>query len=418
MSSDEVAGLVGVEPGWIERKTRIRVRRQAAPEEATSDLAARAAANALANAGIAPGSHALVVAADVYSRILDFSDRRTAVLFGDGAGAAVLGPVPEGYGILDVDLVNHRDTDRLIRIEAGSRRPPTHETVDAGDHFFRMDGRGVCGFVLEHVPPALTGLAERAGYKLADVDHFVPHQANGVMLDELVELSGLGGAHTVQTLERYGNVGSASVPVTLDEVNRTGIVAMTVTSLLGIVAMFTMPIYFQAVLGVGALGSGVRLMALLGGLVIGIVLGVALSQRAGYKVATIVGLLLIAGGGLLAIRTEVATGYGWIGSWLALFGAGFGALMITGQNLALNTLDESRAGAGGAIVQVMRQTGSVIGIAVLGSVLNALYRGEVNVQGLPAPIASTRPELGSGRLGRRAEAGERAARALGQERAR
>ncbi|MBO0821000.1 MAG: ketoacyl-ACP synthase III [Nocardiopsaceae bacterium] len=283
VSSDEVAGLVGVEPGWIERKTRIRARRQAAPEEATSDLAARAAANALANAGIAPGridylvvststgdhpmpptsslvhsalpglraacfdinavcsgfiyavetargllslapgSHALVVAADVYSRILDFSDRRTAVLFGDGAGAAVLGPVPEGYGILDVDLVNHRDTDRLIRIEAGgSRRPPTRETVDAGDHFFRMDGRGVRGFVLAHVPPTLTGLVERAGYKLADVDHFVPHQANGVMLDELVELSGLGGARTVQTLERYGNVGSASVPVTLDEVNRTG----------------------------------------------------------------------------------------------------------------------------------------------------------------------------------------------------
>jgi acetoacetyl-CoA synthase len=284
--SAEVARLVGVEPGWIERKTRIRARRRAAPEEATSDLATRAAANALAHAGIAPeqidyllvststgdhpmpptsslvqsalpgmraacfdvnavcsgfvyavalargllslepGAYALVVGADIYSRILDFGDRRTAVLFGDGAGAAVLGPVPEGYGIIDLDLVNHRDTDRLIRIEAGgSRRPPTRETVDAGEHYFRMDGRGVRGFVMEHVPPTLTALVERAGYKLDDIDHFVPHQANGVLLDELVERSGLGGARTLHTLERYGNVGSASVPVTLDEVNRAGALA-------------------------------------------------------------------------------------------------------------------------------------------------------------------------------------------------
>ncbi|GAA2657360.1 3-oxoacyl-ACP synthase III family protein [Paractinoplanes durhamensis] len=284
--SAEVAHLVGVEPGWIEHKTRIRARRWAAPEEATSDLAARAAADALAHAGIAPeqinylvvststgdhpmpptsslvqsalpgmraacfdvnavcsgfvyavalargllslapGAHALVIGADIYSRILDFGDRRTAVLFGDGAGAAVLGPVPEGYGIIDLDLLNHRDTDHLIRIEAGgSRRPPTRETVDAGEHYFRMDGRGVRGFVMEHVPPALTALVKRTGYNLDDVDHFVAHQANGVLLDEIVEQSGLGGARTLHTLERYGNVGSASVPVTLDEVNRAGALA-------------------------------------------------------------------------------------------------------------------------------------------------------------------------------------------------
>ncbi|MEV6929981.1 ketoacyl-ACP synthase III [Dactylosporangium sp. NPDC051485] len=281
--SDEVERLVGVEPGWIERKTRIRARRRAAPEEATSDLAARAAANALAQAGIEPdridylvvststgdhpmpptsslvqsalsasraacfdinavcsgfvyamalarglvslhpGAHALVVGADIYSRILDFGDRRTAVLFGDGAGAAVLGPVPEGYGIIDLDLVNHRGTEKLIRIEAGgSRRPPTRETVDAGEHYFRMDGRGVRDFVMENVPPTLAALVERAGYGLDEVDHFVPHQANGVLLDELVKRCGLAGARTLHTLERYGNIGSASVPVTLDEVNRTG----------------------------------------------------------------------------------------------------------------------------------------------------------------------------------------------------
>lgn len=168
-----------------------------------------------------------------------------------------------------------------------------------------------------------------------------------------------------------------------------GVVVMTVASLLGIVAMFTMPSYFQAVLGVDALGSGVRLLPMLGGVVLGIGVGVRLSEKAGYKVATLLGLALVIIGGLLAQRTEVATGYAWVGGWLTLFGTGFGMLMIVGQNLALNTLDQTRAGVGGAITQVMRQTGSVIGIAILGSALNAAYRNNVDVTGLPAPLAET-----------------------------
>ncbi len=283
VASEDVAKLVGVDPEWIERKTRIRSRRYAAPDEATSDLAIRAATNALEQGGIdaartdylivatSTGDHpqpptsclvqsaleahraacfdlnavcsgfvyglalaqslvaqrsdtcALVVAADLYSRILDFSDRRTAVLFGDGAGAAVVGALPDGYGIVDVGLANHCDTHQLIRVEAGgSRQPASHETVDAGGHYFKMDGHGVREFVMAHVPSVLAALVERAGYRLDEVNHFVSHQANGVLLDELVARAELSGAHTPQTLERYGNVGSASVPVTLDEANRAG----------------------------------------------------------------------------------------------------------------------------------------------------------------------------------------------------
>jgi 3-oxoacyl-(acyl-carrier-protein) synthase III len=283
VASAAVAKLVGVDPEWIERKTRIGSRRFAAPGEATSDLAIHAAARALAQAGLDaasidylivatstgdspqpptsclvqtalrasraacfdvnavcsgfvyalalarglvgqdPAARALVVAADLYSRILDFSDRRTAVLFGDGAGAAVVGTLPEGYGILDVGLANHCDSHRLIRVEAGgSRQPASPGTLASGGHFFRMEGRAVRDFVLEHVPPLLTDLVKRAGYQLDDIDHFVPHQANGVLLDELVDRAGLGGARTARTLERYGNVGSASIPVTLDEINRCG----------------------------------------------------------------------------------------------------------------------------------------------------------------------------------------------------
>ena len=165
----------------------------------------------------------LVIDAEVYTSIIDPLDRDTAVIFGDGAGAAVVGSVPPPGGIVDFDLSSRGDASHLIRVEAGgSRRPTTHETVDAGQHFFRMEGRGVRDFVMEHVPPVLEKLAARNGMRLDEIDHFVPHQANGVLLTELIDRAGLTGAQVPRTLERYGNIGSASVPVALDEVNRSG----------------------------------------------------------------------------------------------------------------------------------------------------------------------------------------------------
>jgi 3-oxoacyl-[acyl-carrier-protein] synthase-3 len=284
VTNAELATLVpGADPDWVARKTLIEARRFAAPDEAASDLAAKASIPALERAGIdaadldylivststgdspqpptstlvqeligadraacfdvnvvcagfvfalemarslvtvRPGAKVLVVATDVYSRILDFGDRRTAVLFGDGAGAAVVGAVPDGYGILESELVSRGSAHQLIRVEAGgSRRPASAETVANGEHYFRMDGRGVREFVAEHVPPVLQAMLERGGMHPKDVDHFVPHQANGVMLRELVDLAQLDGATTHLTLDRYGNVGSASVPVALDAAARSG----------------------------------------------------------------------------------------------------------------------------------------------------------------------------------------------------
>jgi acetoacetyl-CoA synthase len=278
-----VARVPDADPEWVSRKTMIEARRFAAPGEAASDLAAHAARSALHRAGLEPGeidylivatstgdspqpptanlvqdaigatraacfdinvvcagfvfglaladsliarkpgAKVLVIAADVYSRILDFTDRRTAVLFGDGAGAAVVGQVPDGYGVLDLELVSRGDANGLIHVDAGgSRLPASAETVRNGDHYFRMDGRGVREFVSSGVPPALNVLLERAGVPAYRVDHFVPHQANGVMLRDLVVEAGLEKARTHLTLDRYGNVGSASVPVTLDEAVRSG----------------------------------------------------------------------------------------------------------------------------------------------------------------------------------------------------
>lgn len=283
VTNAEIAERVGVTADWIERKTQIRNRRYAAPDEATSDLAVRAGEAALEQSGVLPeeishiivststgdfpqpptshlvqgqlgahkaacfdinvvcsgfvyglavaqalvmqrpGSRVLVIAADVYSRILDFTDRKTAVLFADGAGAAVVGAVPEPYGMADFELAGRGDAHALIKVEAGgSRTPASHETVDEGGHFFRMEGRAVREFVLEHVPPALAALVGRAGTGMERIGHFVPHQANGVMIDELVERCGLTGAKVHRTLHEYGNVGSASVPLALDEANRSG----------------------------------------------------------------------------------------------------------------------------------------------------------------------------------------------------
>jgi 3-oxoacyl-(acyl-carrier-protein) synthase III len=280
---DLLALVPDADPEWVSRKTLIEARRFAAPDEATSDLAAHAARAALRRAGVTaaeidyiivststgdspqpptsnlvqhtigatgaacfdvnavcagfvfalsvangllqaqPDALVLVIASDVYSRILDFGDRRTAVLFGDGAGAAVVGRVPDGYGIIDLELASHGDANDLIHVKAGgSRLPASAQTVADGDHYFRMNGRGVRDFVATGVPPALDALLRRNEFKAEDVDHFVPHQANGIMLQELVDAAGLRNAHTHLTLPWYGNVGSASLPVTLDDANHNG----------------------------------------------------------------------------------------------------------------------------------------------------------------------------------------------------
>jgi 3-oxoacyl-[acyl-carrier-protein] synthase-3 len=286
ISSAAIAERVNVEEEWILRKTEIAYRRFAAPDEATSDLAAKAATDALERCSLNPddvdflivststpdspqpptaclvqnligawraacfdinvvcsgfvyalelarslvatrrGARVLVIAADLYSRSLDFDDRRTAVLLGDGAGAAVVAGAEPGYGIVSMQLSSHGDAQRLIGVEAGgSRFPASHETVDGGGHYFTMRGREVRDFVLENVPGALSRLLTDAGVEPAEVRHVVPHQPNGLLLDELVEHTGLGHAHTHRTLESYGNIGSASTAVTLDHAERSGALA-------------------------------------------------------------------------------------------------------------------------------------------------------------------------------------------------
>ncbi|WP_258314643.1 3-oxoacyl-ACP synthase III family protein [Streptomyces sp. Act143] len=170
------------------------------------------------------GPYALVIGADIYSRILDPADRRTAILFGDGAGAVVLGPVPAGTGGITTSLTTRGDQHRLISVPAGgSRRPASAATVAEGAHWFTMDGRGVRGFVHDNLPAAVHELLAGAGVPARAVRHFVPHQANGVMLAEVWPALGLDTARMHLALAHHGNTGAASVPITLDVAHRRGL---------------------------------------------------------------------------------------------------------------------------------------------------------------------------------------------------
>jgi 3-oxoacyl-(acyl-carrier-protein) synthase III len=283
VGNDDVGRPAGVDHEWILGKTGIRTRRWAAPTEATSDLAAIAGRRALEQAGLTAadidlivvatstpdhpqpptatlvqaklgaaeatafdlnavcsgfvfalgtaerflagreGSRALVIGADVYSRILNPADRRTTILFGDGAGAVIVGAVPHGSGVLAHRLISNGDHADLISVPGGgSRAPLTVDAINAGDQFFTMKGRAVRDFVASHVPGLVRRFLADSGVDPAQVRHVVPHQANGRMLDDLAADLGLPHASVHRTVDRYGNTGAASVPVTLDAAVRAG----------------------------------------------------------------------------------------------------------------------------------------------------------------------------------------------------
>ncbi|WP_211212937.1 3-oxoacyl-ACP synthase III family protein [Actinopolyspora mortivallis] len=282
VTNEEVGAAAGVSAEWIERKTAIRSRCWVEPGQATSDMALEAARAAVADAGIGvsevslvvvatstpdspqpptacavaaelgvvPGTpafdvnavcsgfvfalvaaermiragsgYAVVVGADTYSPILDPTDRRTAVLFGDGAGAVVMG-ASAGRGVFASRLASFGEQRELIRVPAGgSRIPPSVESLEAGSHCFTMDGGAVRAFVAERVAPAVRSFVSEWFPRGARGTHFVPHQANGRLLEELAEKVGVGSERMHTTVRRCGNTGAASVPLTLDASARQG----------------------------------------------------------------------------------------------------------------------------------------------------------------------------------------------------
>lgn len=174
---------------------------------------------------IASGTYnkVLVIGAEKLSSILNFQDRKTCVLFGDGAGAAVLGPVEDGKGILASELGADGSKGMVLKVDAGgSRMPATQQTLDDRLHYLSMDGSEVFKFAVRVMGASSMRSIEKAGLKLEDIDFLVPHQANMRIITSAAKKLKLPIEKVHVNLTEYGNMSAASVPVALDEALRSG----------------------------------------------------------------------------------------------------------------------------------------------------------------------------------------------------
>jgi EmrB/QacA subfamily drug resistance transporter len=169
-------------------------------------------------------------------------------------------------------------------------------------------------------------------------------------------------------------------------------VAATLVTFILTGLLFVLPPYLQAVLGHDALGTGVRLLPMMGGLLVASRLAPKLVARFGARAAVSAGLVVLAFAGLLGSRTTADSGYGFVALWLTVTGLGFGLSLIPAMNGGLSALPRDRAGSGSGLLMTMRQVGGAIGIALLGSLLAGTFRDRLDVTGLPASAADTAGE--------------------------
>jgi 3-oxoacyl-[acyl-carrier-protein] synthase-3 len=282
MKNDELAKMVDTSDEWIVERTGIHERRVAAPEEALSDLSLPAAKIALEQAGLDASSvdllivatvtpdmafpstgailadqlgakdaaaydlsagctgfvyaiaqahgmvasgladHALVVGGDVLSKIVDWEDRSTCVLFGDGAGAVVLERVDEG-GFLGFELGADGSGGPQLYIPAGgSRIPATAESVATRQHYAKMNGREVFKFATRVLVDSAEKVLDECGVSVEEVDVYVPHQANVRIIDHARRKLGIPEERTVVNVDRFGNTSSGSIPLALGDAEADG----------------------------------------------------------------------------------------------------------------------------------------------------------------------------------------------------
>ena len=174
---------------------------------------------------VASGAHrrVIVVGADLMSSIIDPLDRTTAVLFGDGAGAALLEPAEPGYGMLDFyHRVDGSGRDDLLMPAGGSLHPASVATVTARQHFLKQNGRAVFKFAVSQMVNSVQIVLERNNLTASDVALLVPHQANQRILDAVGERLGLPQARVATVLAKYGNTTGATLPLALDAALNAG----------------------------------------------------------------------------------------------------------------------------------------------------------------------------------------------------
>lgn len=279
MTNEEISVMLETSDEWIRARTGIAERRIAAPEETTCTLAVHAARAALDRAQVNPddldliivatctpdyasmpataslvqdalgATHAgafdlnavcsgfmyalatgsqfimtgmhqrvLVIGAEVFTRILDWQDRSTCVLFGDGAGAVVLEPTDEPGGLLSFVLGSDGAGACSLYVPAGgSRRPASAETVAGREHYVKMAGKEVFRFATRVLPDSVMQALQQADLTTDDVDLLIPHQANVRIMDAAAKRLKIPSESMFANVERYGNTSAASIPVALCE---------------------------------------------------------------------------------------------------------------------------------------------------------------------------------------------------------
>jgi 3-oxoacyl-[acyl-carrier-protein] synthase-3 len=167
--------------------------------------------------------YALVIGAEILTQYVDYSDRQTCVLFGDGAGAAVVGPVAANRGILAARIRSDgRYEEQLYSPGGGTRRPPTPETLAAGDHFFKMKGNELFKVAVRSMAEISREVLEAAAMRAEDIDLFIPHQANQRITDAVANKLNVDSARVYSNIAMHGNTSSASIPIALDECVEAG----------------------------------------------------------------------------------------------------------------------------------------------------------------------------------------------------
>lgn len=284
LTNAELEKLVDTSDQWISERTGIRERRIAAPEQTTSDMAVMAAVRALEMAGLEPKDldmiivgtvtgdmpmpacaafvqkklgvtdipafdvsaacagflyalsiadqfirsgmhrHVLIIGAELLSRILDWEDRTTCVLFGDGAGAAVLGPaLGDGRGVLSTKLYTDSSLVASLCIPAGgSKERVTAEAIASKRDKVVMNGQDIFKVAVKNLTRASLSALSAAGLSASDVRWVVPHQANQRIILQVAQRLDIPLDRYVLNIERYGNTSSASIPLALDEAIRDG----------------------------------------------------------------------------------------------------------------------------------------------------------------------------------------------------
>ncbi len=284
VTNDEFAKTMDTSDQWIRDRTGIAERRFSAEGEVTSDMSAKAAMDCLDKGGVDPSEvdaiiictvtpdmffpataclvqhkikavnawgfdlsaacsgfvyglatgtqfiesgrykKVLVIGSDTMTSIVDFTDRATCVLFGDGAGAVLLEPSPDGEaGILDFDLHTDGSGKEFLYMPAGgSLNPPSRETVDKGMHFVHQDGRTVFKFAVKYMTEVSEKLLERNRIAVEDMALVIPHQANMRIIKSISDRLGLREDQLGLNIEKYANTTAATIPTCLCEYHREG----------------------------------------------------------------------------------------------------------------------------------------------------------------------------------------------------